>query len=187
MTSEEATVATLDALNALGARYVLTGSLASSFHGIARSTKDADFVVEIKGEEVAALSKQLPPGLRLDPQLSFETVTGTHRYIIANTKTAFKIELFLLSQDAHDQERLNRRKLIKLHGRDAYVTTAEDVIITKTRWLRLQNRAKDHDDVVGVLTVQAGALDWPYIERWCREHGTWDLLMMIQADVPRLS
>ncbi|MCC7293222.1 MAG: hypothetical protein IT449_14280 [Phycisphaerales bacterium] len=187
MTSEEATVATLDALNAMGVRYVLTGSLASSFHGIARSTKDADFVVELEGEEVAALSKRLPPGLRLDPQLSFETVTGTHRYIITNTSTAFKIELFLLSRDAHDQERLNRRKPITLHGHDAYVTTAEDVIITKSRWLGLQNRSKDHDDIVGVLSVRADTLDWPYIERWCREHGTWELLAAIRAAVPRLS
>jgi len=41
--SDEATVAVIDALQALDIPYILVGSLASSLYGIPRSTKDADF------------------------------------------------------------------------------------------------------------------------------------------------
>lgn len=46
MTADEAVVALLDALEAVGLPYMIVGSLASTFHGIPRSTRDADFVIE---------------------------------------------------------------------------------------------------------------------------------------------
>ena len=41
MNSYEATVAVIDALQALDVPYILVGSLASNLYGIPRSTKDA--------------------------------------------------------------------------------------------------------------------------------------------------
>jgi len=49
VTADEALVAVLDALDAAGIPFMLVGSLASNFHGIPRSTRDADFVVELAG------------------------------------------------------------------------------------------------------------------------------------------
>ena len=46
-TPYNAVVAVVDALEALSVRYMIVGSLASNFHGIPRSTRDADFVVEL--------------------------------------------------------------------------------------------------------------------------------------------
>jgi hypothetical protein len=50
--------------------------------------------------------------------------------------------------------------------------TPEDVIVTKLRWSKGGNRAKDVDDVVNVLKVQSDRLDLPYIRQWCDAHGT---------------
>jgi hypothetical protein len=60
--------------------------------------------------KIAALAKSLPPLLRLDPQMSFETITETSRFIIGWKDHPFKIELFLLGDDAHDRERFRRRR-----------------------------------------------------------------------------
>ncbi|MBM3848350.1 MAG: hypothetical protein FJ405_18955 [Verrucomicrobia bacterium] len=38
-----------DALTASGVAYLLAGSFSSNYYGIPRSTKDADFVVELRG------------------------------------------------------------------------------------------------------------------------------------------
>ena len=38
-----------DALAASGVAYLLAGSFSSNYYGIPRSTKDADFVVELRG------------------------------------------------------------------------------------------------------------------------------------------
>ena len=46
MTADEAVVAVLDAFDVSGLPYMIVGSLASNFHGIPRSTRDADFVID---------------------------------------------------------------------------------------------------------------------------------------------
>jgi hypothetical protein len=45
---ESITVRVADALKACGIAYMLSGSFASNFYGIPRSTKDADFVVQLQ-------------------------------------------------------------------------------------------------------------------------------------------
>ena len=47
----------VDALNAEQIPYLLVGSFSSNFYGIPRSTKDADFVIELSGKSVMSLLK----------------------------------------------------------------------------------------------------------------------------------
>lgn len=65
----------VEALDACGIPYALSGSFASNFYGIPRSTKDADFVIQSKGAG-SEFEKKLGNDFLLDPQLTFETVTG---------------------------------------------------------------------------------------------------------------
>jgi hypothetical protein len=171
------------ALNEEGIPYMLTGSNAANLYAIPRSTKDADFVVQLDRAGVDGLARRLPPEIEFEAQLSFETVTGTRRYILKIARSAFKIELFLLSDDAHDQLRFGRRRRQQMADLDVWVPTAEDVIITKLRWSRQGKRSKDLDDARNVIEAQMGVLDWPYIERWCNEHGTRAILDSLRAEI----
>jgi hypothetical protein len=77
----------------------------------------------------------------------------------------FTIELFELSSDPHDQSRFERRRKLTLLSREAWLPSAEDVIVQKLRWCKRAKRGKDFDDVVSVLGVQGpDTLDWRYIE-----------------------
>ena len=51
-----------DAFDALRVRYDLGGSVASSAHGIARSSLDADLVAAVEPHHVDALVTRLQPG-----------------------------------------------------------------------------------------------------------------------------
>src|SRR5947209_6722588 len=103
MSGNEATLAVIDALEALDIPYMLVGSYSSNFYGVPRSTEDADFVVQVGSQSVASLAERLGPAFRLDPQLSFETVTATTRQVLAIAEIPFKVEFFHLSDDPHDQ------------------------------------------------------------------------------------
>lgn len=70
------------ALERLGIAYMITGSYASNVHGVPRSTKDADFIIEAPPEEVSRLLATLEPPLRADPQMLFETITSSLRWIV---------------------------------------------------------------------------------------------------------
>ncbi len=180
---EEAVGVLLDALNELGLDYMVVGSFSSNRYGVPRATKDADFVLKIVAADRERLFAMLPAAFKVDPQVSFEMVTGTWRQIIQVPEIPFMIELFELSSDAHDQSRFSRRKKLTLLSRDSWLPTPEDVIVQKLRWSKGAKRTKDFDDVVAVMGVQGErALDWSYIESWCSTHGTLEILAEAKAE-----
>jgi len=171
-----------EALGAAGVPFMLVGGFSSNYYGIPRSTKDADFVVRLRTPLNEGFTRTLGPEFEAEPQLSFETNTGTQRQEFRVVGTLFKVEIFRLSEDPHDQERFRRRQSKTVDGRQVFFPTAEDVIIWKLRWAR----TKDRDDVRAVIGVQGDKLDWPYIEAWCERHGTPALLEEIRRTVPKL-
>jgi len=184
---EDAVGILLDVLNALSLEYMVVGSFSSNRYGVPRATKDADFVLRVVAAERERLHAALSPAFKVDPQVSFEMVTGTWRQIIEVPEIPFTIELFELSSDPHDQCRFARRKKLTLLSRDAWLPTPEDVIIQKLRWSLGARRSKDFDDAVAVMAVQGKTkLDWPYIEKWCGEHGTLDLLAEAKAEAAQV-
>ena len=182
--SDEAALVVVAVLERAGVPYMVVGSLSSNYYGVPRSTKDVDIVIQFDLESLRALVAELGPNFHLDPQLSVEMVTGMTKNIIELTDTAFKIELFHLSDDAHDQERFRRRQRVKLLGQETFLPTAEDVIVTKLRWCLQTSRSKDREDIGAVIALQGERLDWDYIQRWCDVHGTREVLEEIRRSLP---
>jgi hypothetical protein len=98
-------------------------------------------------------------------------------------QTGFQIEIFFLSPDEHDQLRFARRTQVAVFGREAYVLSLEDVIVTKVRWLHTAGRRKDEDDLRAVLRLQSHRVDWPYVEAWCKRHGTTELMERLRSEI----
>ena len=176
MTTQEIVRRVVDALEQLGVPYMIVGSFSSNAYGVARNTQDADFVVQLEPTKLSQLTATLWPDFQLNPQVSFETVTATTRYVLDVPAVDFKVELFLLSDDPHDRARFERRRRLEVLGGPAYLPSPEDVVITKLRWSQHSYRQKDLSDARDVSAVSGPQLDWGYIERWCDEHGTRKLL-----------
>jgi hypothetical protein len=183
MNTDQIVTHVLELLESIGIPYVLVGSLASNTYGIVRATQDADFVIQPSPGQFPLLLSSLGATYEADPQIQFETVTGTQKRFVREKSTGFVLEFFQLSQDPHDQARFARRQKLDVVGRDAWVLTAEDVLVTKLNWLNRANRAKDLLDIRAVISVQADNLDWPYIESWCDAHGSRPLLEKIRAEL----
>jgi hypothetical protein len=166
--------------------YMTVGSFSSNVYGKPRSTKDADFVLELGDVNPSKLVSDIGPDFTLEQQMSFETVTSTTRYRVHHSASRFLVEFFLLSDDPHDRERFARRVSGDIGGQRTFVPTPEDVIITKLRWSKQGQRANDVDDVRGVLEVQRGKLDLPYLRRWTDQHGTWPILDKMLAETGNL-
>ena len=181
MKDEEATVAVLDALASQGIPFMVVGSISVIYWSFPCGATEPDLVIDLGDGSLALLMRALGPGFRLDPQMSFETVTMTGRNEITVRDSAFSIEFFHLSRDAHDQERFRRRVSARILNRDAFVPTAEDVIITKLRWAR----PKDREDLRNVIAVQGDErIDWAYVHGWTNQHGTTALLDEIRRSIP---
>ncbi len=187
ITTVEAVQKVIDALDTLGVGYMLVGSFSSSFYGIPRMTKDADFVIDLDALRVPEIARLLGTPFRLDPQMSFETVTMTTRHTLEIADpdfTTFQVEFFHLSDDPHDRERFRRRRRVSLLDRDVFLPTAEDVIVTKLRWIQEGQRSKDWDDIRGIIAVRGEGIDWAYVYHWCDQHGTRAVLEEIRRSTP---
>lgn len=186
MTTEDAVIAVIDALEALGVPYMLVGSLSSNFYGVPRATQDADFVIEMGNQPLGELRPRLGDAFQFDRQTTFETVSMTVRHVIDVPRCHFRIELFELSKDEHDQERFRRRRRAEILGRQVWLPTAEDVVVTKLFWAATRSPTKDRDDLRNVIGVQGERLDWDYIYTWAARHGTTALLDEIRRELPQL-
>jgi hypothetical protein len=168
VTSEALVVAAFDALTGLGVPFMVSGSLASNFYGVPRATQDADLVLDFDTLPIDALAASLAGTFDVDRQIAFESVTGSPRLIVRARESPFEVELFGLTNDPHDVERFARRRFVDVLERTAALPTAEDVIVTKLRWFATARRRKDFEDARNVIAVQQAAIDWAYVERWCR-------------------
>ena len=80
-----------------------------------------------------------------------------------------KVDVFVLPASRYDVHAFERAREDTLeqteHARAFYIAAPEDVVLNKLRWYRKGGDASDRQwgDVVGVLQVQAGALDGAYL------------------------
>jgi hypothetical protein len=155
----------IDRLHELGFRSMLVGGYASTFYGAQRMAAAPDFVID-SGPETY----------------------GGESMLVDRESAGFPagVVLFSLTDEPHDQERFRRRRKELLLDREVFLTTPDDVIVTKLRWAGLRNRSKDREDIQNVIAIQADRLDWDYIHLWADRHGTRELLDEIRQSIPPL-
>ncbi len=95
------------------------------------------------------------------------------------------VEVFEHTADPHDQQRFLRRQLVDWSGHPTWIASAEDAVITKTRWAHNLDRKKDMADVETIIGVRGDQLDWGYVESWCDQHGSRGLLDELRERVRR--
>jgi hypothetical protein len=171
------------ALNQSGISHMLVGAFSRNAYAHARATQDADLVISLSGHSLTELMTALGPEFSLEAQTTFETNTGTYRDTLIAKESGFKIELFHLSSDPHDQERFKRRQQTRFAGHPTFIPTPEDVILAKLRWLR----TKDREDIKDILAfLGPSTLDWNYLNHWATIHNTRAKLDELRAQVPKV-
>jgi len=178
----EVTLTVTRAFAELGIPYLIGGSLASSVHGKPRSTHDADLVADIKEDQVAALVSALEADFYVDDLAIRRAIRARHCFNLIHLKTVYKVDVYIPGGDAWSREEMRRREvrpLIEGEGATArFVSDAEATVLQKLLWFRKGGEVSDKQwgDVLGVLKVQADALDYDYLRRWAIELGIADLL-----------
>jgi len=182
MNIDDIVLAVIDHLNEHHVPYMIVGSLATNVYCNPRSTEDGDFVVQANLADLARNIRQGRSDVRFDPQMAFESVTGTQKIVLRIEGHAFDVEVFQLGNDEHDQLRFSRRIQVQTFDRPVWIASLEDMIITKLRWSQHAGREKDISDARNLIAVQRDFIDWPYVESWCDRHGTRELLERLRRE-----
>ena len=171
----------------IGLRHMVCGSIASSIHGEPRSTNDIDFVVEFGEDDVAGLAAALSDEFFVDAEALAEATRSVTSCNVIHRDTGIKVDVFRLREREFSRTELSRctRQLAAPPDRKLSVASPEDMILTKLEWFRKGGEVSDRQwrDVCGLLKLQAGRLDEPYLRMWAPELGVDDLLERAQNDV----
>jgi hypothetical protein len=180
---EEALLLVVRALETKAIPYMVSGSVASSYHGRPRSTHDADLVIDPAAEQL--VRRLAAAGFYVDETQARDALRRRRQFNIIETRSACKIDLIVRKERPFSREELQRREMAELSpGVPVALASAEDTILSKLEWARKAGGSeKQIADAVGVLEVNP-KLDRTYIERWARELGILDLWQEIASGRP---
>lgn len=176
-----------EAFEQLGVRYYLGGSVASSAHGIARASLDADVVALLEPSHVDALVTRLAGEYYIPEQRLRAAVATRSSCNFIHLATMFKIDLFVPQGRPFDEHAASRAKNQSLgdapESGSFPVASAEDTVLAKLEWFRKGGETSERQwwDIVGVLRVNPD-IDRDYLERWAASLAVGDLLARALAD-----
>ena len=161
--------------------YVLVGSLASSMHGMFRSTADIDIVADVHSEQVIPLLTALQENFPVDEHAVREAIHRRQSFNAIHFDSVFKVDFFIPKADEFSRKQIERRELRKLAPdveQMVYVATAEDTILAKLRWYDSGGRVSNTQwtDVVGIIGASSSILDLDYLRDWAKELSLTELL-----------
>jgi hypothetical protein len=153
-------------------RYALGGALATSFWGVVRTTQDIACLVAIPALDYQRLADELQTlGCRqrtaagdfFDVSVAIMREQVSSRNLVECIRESVVIDLF--TPVVPLQNEILRRAVQKPFGeRVIPITTAEDLILIKLAF----HRAKDLQDVRGIIRVQRECLDLQYLDHWSK-------------------
>jgi len=140
-----------------GYRYAVIGGIANQQWGIPRLTQDVDVKVlapdmdypTVRAALRAAFPERGRPNAPSNP-------------LIVDTRIGKVVVDFLLAIHGYEELIVTRAVQRDLAGLAVWICSAEDLVIQKV----VAGRAKDWQDVEGILIEQRGKLDLSYMEDW---------------------
>ncbi len=160
----------VEVLERLGVPYYIGGSVASSFIGIARATQDADLVADLQVPHVDPLLESLQGTYYADRERVEHAVRSRRSVNVIHLPTMFKVDVFVLPRTLFATENMARRVPLEVPdlSRALYFSSPEDIVLHKLQWFAAGGGISDRQwyDLQGVLRLQAGSLDLPYLKVW---------------------
>lgn len=174
-------------LDQLGLPWCLGGSLASSFFGEPRATRDIDLIVELSLADIESLARNVEPRFYVSREAMKEAVTARRSFNIIDTESGFKLDLFVRGDSAFDVSEFSRREIVLIDPGariSVPIKSAEDSILRKLLWFQEGGSVSDQQwrDITGILAAQAGKLDEQYLTLWARQLGFEPLLSRAVSD-----
>ncbi len=162
----------LEALAAADVSYMLTGSLASAFHGAPRTTQDIDIVIAPTLGSLERFLRQFPPECYYVSRDAALAAYGTEgMFNVIDLASGWKIDFIIRKSRPFSRAEFERRRTVDLLGSTLWVASAEDVVIAKLEWAKMAESERQIADVAGILRTKGEELDLRYIEQWAEGLG----------------
>jgi len=166
-------------LDAAGIPHMVTGSVASTYFGEPRQTRDVDVVVDPSPEAVDSFVASWKGEGYADLTAAREALAERGMFNIVDYETGWKADLIVRKARAFSRSEFERRRPARILGVDTWLATPEDVILSKLEWSRESGSTRQQEDAAAVVRISGEGLDRAYLERWAAELGMKDILLRL--------
>jgi hypothetical protein len=167
----------LEALEASGIEYMVTGSMASMHYGEPRMTNDVDVVVDMRADQVPVLHQWFrDEDYHFDEEMAREAIRSRGQFNIIHPASGLKVDIILTrTVDFSRTEFCRRVRRELLPGRTACLARADDVILMKMVYCQEGGSDKHLRDIIGILLVSPEEVDREYVAEWAQHLGLADI------------
>lgn len=171
MTFAELVAAALAHLERVAIPYMVTGSIASSYHGEARATRDLDIVIDPTAAALDRLVADLvEAGFYVDGDAARLALQARTQFNAIGAD-ASKIDFIIRRNRPFSAEEFGRRQPADLLGTPGYIATVEDMVVAKLEWAAATDSERQLRDVAGMLEIGGDDVDRDYVVRWIEALG----------------
>src|SRR5260370_568270 len=163
----------IEVLNRLEIPYLVGGLVATSVHGIPRTTMDALLVVDLRADQVEEFASELKADFYADPEMMKEALARGRSFNLIHYASSFKFDIFPLLPDDYSQVQFGRRRFAETTSLgdepiECAFATAEDTMLNKLRWYRTGGETSERqwNDLRGILQIKGDGLDQEYLKEW---------------------
>ena len=157
----------VDVLNENNIPYMLSGSVAMSIYIVPRTTRDFDFVIYMHKNQVTSFVQAFKEGYYCDANAIIDAIKNNSMFNIIDHQSEYKADFILMKEDDYGIEAFNRRNEMEYFGRAFFLITAEDLLISKIKWIQEIQTAVQMSDITNLCKLET--LDWVYINKWLQK------------------
>ena len=158
-----------------GIPFMVTGSMASAHFGEPRSTMDIDIVIDPTAEQLDEFLRSLGDNYYVSAETAREALRKRTMFNVVGYTIGWKADLIVRKDRPFSIAEFARKQEAQLQGVPVFITTAEDVILSKLEWAKLGESQRQLRDVAGVIEM-AEKLDEAYLRQWATELGVEEML-----------
>lgn len=152
-----------------GARipFMLTGSVASAYHGAGRATMDVDLVIDPTPAQLDDFVHRIAAtGAYVSADAACEALENRSMFNVVDPESGWKADLIICKLRPFSRGEFDRRHSIDFFGVPIDVATVEDVVLSKLEWAKLGGSARQLEDVRALLRLRSDDIDRTYLLAW---------------------
>lgn len=146
--------------------HMLTGSMAMNYYSLPRMTRDVDFVVEARAEDVDKIISAFESDYYVDRTAVSRAISHERSFNMIHNEAFIKIDCIIRKASEYRQLEFSRRQQVEIQGVQVWLVSKEDLIISKLFWARDSHSELQLRDVKNLL---ASGYDVEYLDRWTQK------------------
>jgi hypothetical protein len=155
-------------LESAGIAYMLTGSMAMNYYAHPRMTRDIDLVVALTPEDTDRIVALFEADYYISRDAVSHSIAEESIFNLVHNESVIKVDCIIQKNTAYRQMEFERRTRIGIEGFSVWITTKEDLIISKLAWARDSRSELQLSDVRNLALT---GCDTEYIKRWTQKLG----------------